>query len=161
MDYTGPVDGRVLLHGCFQEADRSRVVAMNLEGLRAALAESYHAQITALIEEIRTTSNILRQLFERAGAFFNRVPVVLDYLNIVLPCLSRTLRDITTFYEDRALAKDLRWRKMYHKMMAEAGNMPLLHRFSLYNHFLTVLVQLLVRYGAGCSMSRSAGLIVA
>jgi len=146
MDYTGAIDGR-LLQGCYQEAERSRVVALNLDGLRNAMAESYHAHIFALSEEIRTTSAILRDIADRSQVHFSRVPVVLDYLNVVLPCLSRSLRDITTFYEDIAVSKEIRWRRMYHKMTSEVGGIPLPQRFVLYNHFLTVLLQLLIRCG--------------
>lgn len=145
MDYTEPLDAGRLLHGCHQEAERSRVVAFNLEGLRNSLAENYHAHINALAEEVRNTSNILRDIVDRSNHFVSRVCLILDYLNVGLPCLSRSLRDITTFYEDRSIPKEMRWRKMYHKMTSEAEGLPLPQRFSLYNHYLTVLLQLLTR----------------
>jgi hypothetical protein len=75
-----------------------------------------------------------------------RVPVVLDYLNVVLPCLSRSLRDIQTHIDDKTLSREIRWRKLYNKMTEEAGGLPLPQRFVLYNHFLTMLKYLLTRY---------------
>jgi hypothetical protein len=134
-----------LLHGCCREAERAELVAFGLEGLRAALPESFHGHITALTEEIRTSSRLLRDLADRSQVHVSRVAVVLDYLNVVLPCLSRSLRDITSHYEDKALSREIRWRKMYNKMTEEAGGLQLPQRFVLYNHFLVLLRQLLTR----------------
>jgi hypothetical protein len=134
-----------LLQGCCREAERADIVCVNLVGLRNALPETYHGYLDALTGEMRMTSNILRDLVDRSQVHFSRVPIVLNYINIVLPCLSRTLRDITNYYEDRSLSKDVRWRKMYNKMTAEVGGLPLPQRFIIYNHFLTLLKQLLTK----------------
>jgi hypothetical protein len=75
-----------------------------------------------------------------------RVPFMTSYLNVLLPCLSRSLDDITAHYEDKTLSREIRWRKMYNKMTEEAGGLPLPQRFVLYNHFLSLLKQLLTRY---------------
>jgi hypothetical protein len=66
-------------------------------------------------------------------------------LEVLLPCLGRTLKDIVTYYEDKTLSREIRWRKMYNKMTEEAGGLPLPQRFVLYNHFLTLLKQLLTK----------------
>ncbi|KAL2168443.1 hypothetical protein VTG60DRAFT_7245 [Thermothelomyces hinnuleus] len=68
-----------------------------------------------------------------------------NYLSILLPCLSRTLKDIVTYYEEKTLSREIRWRKMYNKMTEEAGGLPLPQRFVLFNHFLSLLKQLLAR----------------
>lgn len=134
-----------LLSGCCLEAERADVVAFHLEGLRNALLEPAHPHLSVTIEEIRTSAQLLRELADNSQVHFTRVPVVLDYLNIILPCLSRSLRDITAHYEDTSLSKENRWRKMYHKMTEEAGGLLLPQRFLLYNHFLTLLRELLTR----------------
>ncbi|KAF5600136.1 hypothetical protein FPANT_2714 [Fusarium pseudoanthophilum] len=97
------------------------------------------------MEEVSISGQLLRELAEYSKVHFSRVPVVLDYLEILLPCLSRSLRDITTYYEDRTLTKENRWRKMYHSMTQEAGGLSLPQRFILYNRFLSLLRELLLR----------------
>ncbi|RSM14004.1 hypothetical protein CEP52_001580 [Fusarium oligoseptatum] len=137
--------GLHLLQGCLLEAQRADKVAFHLVGLRNSLPEAPHAHLVVTTEEIRISAQLLRELAEYSQTHFSRVPVVLDYLEIILPCLSRSLRDITTHYEDRTLTKENRWRKMYHSMTTEAGGLSLPQRFILYNHFLTLLRELLTR----------------
>lgn len=134
-----------LLRGCCREAERADVVAWGLDQLRAALPESFHGHLIALAEEIRGSGRLLRGLADRSQVHITRVPIVANYLNVVLPCLSQTLKDIVAHYEDKTLSREIRWRKMYNKMTEEAGGLPLPQRFVLYNHFLSLLKQLLTR----------------
>src|SRR5690606_18680169 len=103
-------------HACMREAERCELVGQGLEGLRNALPEKYHAHMAALGEEIRVSGRILRDLMGRSQTSFTRVPVILEYLNVILPCLSKTLYDIDGHIEDRSISKENRWRKMYNKM---------------------------------------------
>ncbi|KAL2758856.1 hypothetical protein ACRALDRAFT_2040926 [Sodiomyces alcalophilus JCM 7366] len=144
MVYTGQVDGH-LLRGCSIEADRADIIALYLEGLRNALPDHFHAHMTALIEEIHSSARALRDLVDHSHLHLARVPIMLSYLNIVLPCLSRTLRDVTAFYQDKTVSKEIRWRRMYNKMKDEVGGLPLPQRFLIYNHFLAMLKLLLTR----------------
>jgi hypothetical protein len=149
MAQLGPVNVPVethLLLGCCREAEQADVVALGLDQLRAALSESFHSHLIALAEEIRSSSRLLRGLADHSQMHITRVPFMTNYLNVLLPCLSRTLKDITTHYEDKTLSREIRWRKMYNKMTEEAAGLPLPQRFVLYNHFLSLLKQLLVRY---------------
>jgi hypothetical protein len=139
-----PVETHLLL-GCCREADRADVVAQGLDQLRAALAESFHSHLIALAGEIRGSSRLLRSLADRSQIHIARVPIMASYLNVVLPCLSRTLKDITAYYEDKTMHREIRWRKMYNKMTEQAGGLPLPQRFVLFNHFLSLLKQLLTR----------------
>lgn len=144
LTYTGHPDTR-LLQGCFWEAERCELVSYGLEGLRNALPEHYHAHMSVLAEEIRASGLVLRDLMDRTQAHVPRVPVLLEYLNIILPCLSKTLCDIDGYIEDRSVSKEIRWRKMYNKMTDEVGGIPLPQQFVLYNRFLVTLYQLLTR----------------
>ena len=147
--YTNNANGPIemhLLQGCCREAERADLVALGLDHLRAALPQAFHGHLAVLAEEIRGTSMLLRDLADRSQVHISRVPIVLNYLNVVLPCLCRTLRDITTHYEDKTLSREIRWRKMYNQMTEEAGGVPLPQRFVMYNHFLSLLKQLLTRY---------------
>ncbi|UNI14674.1 hypothetical protein JDV02_001278 [Purpureocillium takamizusanense] len=135
-----------LLRGCCVEAERSDAVALQLEGMRAALNEPSNPHLTALMEEIRTGSRALRELADLSQIHQDRVPLVLNPLNILLPCLQKSLMDITAHYEDRTKSKVNRWRNMYHTMTNEAGGLwSLPHRFMAYNQYLGSLRDLLTR----------------
>ncbi|KAL2178632.1 uncharacterized protein P884DRAFT_276534 [Thermothelomyces heterothallicus CBS 202.75] len=139
-----PVETHLLL-GCCREADQADIVARGLDQLRAALSESFHGHLIALAGEIRDSSRLLRSLADCSQVYITRVPFMTNYLSILLPCLSRTLKDIVTYYEEKTLTREIRWRKMYNKMTEEAGGLPLPQRFVLFNHFLSLLKQLLTR----------------
>jgi hypothetical protein len=148
MDYITNADAPIethLLLGCCREAERADLVALGLDQLRQMIPESFHGHMIALAEEIRCSSKLLRDLADRSQVHIARVPIVINYLNVVLPCLCRTLRDVTAYYEDKTLSREIRWRKMYNKMTEEAGGLPLPQRFVLYNHFLSLLRHLLTR----------------
>ncbi len=134
-----------LLIGCCREADRSNVVARGLDQLRAVLPESFHGHLIALAEEIRVSGRLMRSLADCSQMHMGRIPFMTNYLNVLLPCLSRSLDDIMRHYEDKTLSREIRWRKMYTKMTEEAGGLPLPQRFVLYNHFLMLLKLLLTR----------------
>ncbi len=140
-----PIDIR-LVHGCWKEAERADFVVASIESLRTVLDEKYHGHMLALMEEICSTSRLLRTLADLSRNHFNRVPTVVNYLGILLPCLCRTLRDITGYCEDRTLSRETRWRTLYHKMTTEANGLPLPQRFVLYNRFLVLLRELLLGY---------------
>ncbi|ESA43993.1 uncharacterized protein NCU09994 [Neurospora crassa OR74A] len=134
-----------LFQSCCHEAERAANVAVALEQLREALPESFHGHLIALAGGIWDSSRRLRDLANNSQSHTERVPLVLDYLNIILPCLCRTLNDIMGYYEDISLTREMRWRKMYNKMTQEAGGVPLPQRFVLYNNFLVMLGYLLNR----------------
>ncbi|CRK35286.1 hypothetical protein BN1708_016444 [Verticillium longisporum] len=144
MERAGQADVH-LLQGCCTKAERADIVAIRLEGLRLALPENFHPQMIAVIEETRGCARILRDLADRGHVHILRVPMTLNYLNLVLPCLSRTLRDMTMYYEDKTVRKEIRWRRMYNKMKDEVEGLPLPQRFVVYNHFLTMVRRLLTQ----------------
>ncbi|KAK5990524.1 hypothetical protein PT974_08793 [Cladobotryum mycophilum] len=134
-----------LLKGCCLEAERSDIVWYRLEGLYQALPEANRRYLRNLIDEVRTSSLTLRELADLSQVHQDRVPLVLDPLNTILPCMSRSLRDITTHYENTKLSKVNRWRTMFHEMTTEASGLQLPQRFVLYNNFLGSLRDLLSR----------------
>jgi len=152
---TLPVEAH-LLQGCCREAERAELTALSLDGLRMVLPESFHGHMIMVSEEIRNGSLLLRDLADRSQVHIARVPVVLDHLNVLLPCLSRSLRDIQTYIDDKTLSREIRWRKMYNEMTEETGGLPLPQRFGLYNHFLTMLKYLLTRYESPCCHAMSS-----
>ncbi|KYK56882.1 hypothetical protein DCS_03888 [Drechmeria coniospora] len=144
MDLTEPIELQ-LLRSCCVEAERSDLVWFQLEGLHIALSDISSPYLTALIEEIRVSSRALRELADLSQVHHDRVPLILNPLNSILPCLSRSLKDITAHYENRTMSKSNRWRTMYHAMTSEAGGLSLPGRFMAYNRYLNCLRELLVR----------------
>ncbi|KAH9429313.1 hypothetical protein MCOR02_010719 [Pyricularia oryzae] len=130
-----------LLGGCNREAQRAHLLADMLESLRQAVSESLHTHMVAVGIELRQTCRLLRELTERAHVHERRVPVALDYVQVLLPCLMRTLTDMWQYIEDKTMPRDTRWRKMYNDLTNEGG-MPLHQRFLTYNNFLYLLNQM-------------------
>ena len=141
-----PIDV-LLMHGCTREAERADTAALSLDGLRAVLPDQFHPHMRLVVDEIRAAARHLRALVNAAQStsFFDRVPLVLPYLNCVLACMCRSFADVERYCEDRSVSKDVRWRKMYHEMTDEAGGLPLPQRFMLYNDFVAQLENTLTR----------------
>ncbi|KAJ4394277.1 hypothetical protein N0V93_003494 [Gnomoniopsis smithogilvyi] len=138
-----PPQHQILL-GCSLEAERADRVAQGLDGLRNALNQHYHGHMVGVIEEIRQSSKLLRDLAARNG-HYSRTSTVATHLKVVLLDMSKTLQDITSYYQDKTISREDRWKKMYHELLKEAGGLPLPHRFLLYNNFLALLIPLLTR----------------
>ncbi|KAI0394774.1 hypothetical protein F5Y17DRAFT_457686 [Xylariaceae sp. FL0594] len=137
--------GPRLIAGCCYEAERASQVSICLAGLRNALSEHFHPHLSALIDSLQRTSILLRDIADRSQIHMFQLPVLIDYLNVILPCLCRSLRDIMRYYEDRTRDKEHRWRAMYHEMSNELRGTSLPARFILYNQFLELLVSMLMR----------------
>jgi hypothetical protein len=144
MEMVGPAEHH-LVGGCCLEAHRCDTVALLLEGLRNSLLDASAVHLSDIIDIIRLAACNLRELADLSQVYQDRIPIVLNHLNILLPCLSRTLRDITGYYEDTTMSKINRWRNMYHEMKEEGDGMSLGGRFVLYNYFLSSLRDVLLR----------------
>ncbi|KAI2628312.1 hypothetical protein GGS21DRAFT_545562 [Xylaria nigripes] len=137
--------GPRVLGGCCMEAERADRVGHCLQWLRNTLSEHLHPHLTAVIDQLQNTSQLLRDLADKSQLYLSQVPVTIDYLNVILPCLCRTLRDIMEYYEDQRLDKEHRWRTMYHNMSNELPGTTLPARFVMYNQFLNLLNMMLTR----------------
>ncbi|KAK9780940.1 hypothetical protein AB5N19_07416 [Seiridium cardinale] len=137
--------GSNLINGCCHEAERAERVAQGLEGLRLALSEKLHPHLSGLIEEIYNTCRNLRDLTDQSQVYMARVSVVTEYLNVILPCLAKTLIDIDAYYSDRTQSRERRWKLMYHEMTNELPGTTLPARFIMYNQFLNLLRLLLTK----------------
>ncbi|CAK7210508.1 hypothetical protein SCUCBS95973_000807 [Sporothrix curviconia] len=142
-----PNDGgrsMILIGGCYNEAMMANMVAGGLDNLRNSLAEPLKPHLAALSEEMRKCATVLVRILEQTRSHPGRVPVLLDYLDMVLPCFQKSILDIRGHYEDKTKTREIRWRTMYHKM-SEEGEMPLPQRFTLFHQFFLLLGQLLIR----------------
>lgn len=134
-----------LLSGCCHEAERATIVAGLLTGLRNSLPGPASSYLTSVVESIYTLSNLLRDVADKCQIHISRARVVMEYLTVLLPCLSRTLRDMTDHYNDTTVTKDVRCRRMYHDLSNELPGLTLPARFVLYTSFLMLLRDLIVR----------------
>lgn len=146
MDLVHNSLGSNLLNGCCHEAERAERVGQSLEGLRMALPEKLHSHLVGLIQELHETCRSLRDLTDQSQVHMARVPMVTEYLNIILPCLAKTLIDIEHHYSDKTISREKRWRKMYHELSNELPGTTLPARFIMYNQFLHLLQLLLIKY---------------
>ena len=117
------------LQGCWLEAARCDRVAIILLRLRNDLTLVFHEHITALLREVESTSRLLRDLYDLLFSIYrNRVGIVIYYLNVILPCLSRTLRDMMIYIDNGQLSFTAQWTLM-NERLGDQGGMPLVHRF--------------------------------
>lgn len=135
-----------ILGSCCQEAMGADFVASCLDNLCSTLPDQMRPHIIASSDGLRMCGRLLRDIVGHSNIHYTRVPLALDYLDMLLPCLHRTIGDIRKYYDDSSLSKDIRWRTMYHKMTDEAGGIPLPQRFALFNQYLVLLDQMLIRY---------------
>ncbi|KAJ8118936.1 hypothetical protein ONZ43_g3895 [Nemania bipapillata] len=135
--------GPRMIEGCCYEAERVDRVGSCLQQLRLAITEQLHSHLSAVIEQLQGTSRLLRGLADKSQVYLPHV--MIDYLNVILPCLSRSLRDIMGYYEDKSMNKEHRWRAMYHGMSKELQGTTLPARFVMYNQFLQQLDFMLTR----------------
>lgn len=114
--------------GCWWEAERCDRVATYLIRLRRDLNGEYDDEVTALLAGVESTSRILRDAHDLFPFYRPRVLLVLYYLHIVLPCLSRTLRDMMIYISHDELPPSRKWVLM-NERLSDQGGMPLASRF--------------------------------
>ncbi|PSS20120.1 hypothetical protein M430DRAFT_34496 [Amorphotheca resinae ATCC 22711] len=130
--------------GCWWEAERCDRVATYLIRLRRDLNGEYDDEVTALLAGVESTSRILRDAHDLFPFYRPRVLLVLYYLHIVLPCLSRTLRDMMIYISHDELPPSRKWVLM-NERLSDQGGMPLASRFVIYFDFLVQCIRLLTR----------------
>lgn len=101
--------------------------------------------ITAILRHVEQTSRLLRDLHDLFPIFRLRVPVVIYYLTVILPCLQKTLRDMLAFLMCDDWSIRMKWTLM-HERLNEQGGMTLALRFVMYVDFLVQCVRLLSRW---------------
>lgn len=133
-----------VLHGCWLEAARCDRVALILLRMRNDLMLPFHEHITALMRELELTSRLLRDLYDLLPMYKIRVHITLYYLNVILPCLAKTLRDMMIYIDNNQLSLPSQWTLM-NERLGDQGGIPLVHRFFLYNEFVVQVIRLLSR----------------
>jgi len=131
--------------GCWQEARRADKVAAILLALRTALPE-YYENISAVLKEVESASRLLRDLYDLFPIYRSRVPVVLYYLNVILPTFQKTMRDMLIYIDNGDLPARTQWTLMSQRL-SDQGGMTLAQRFVMYCEALVQTVRLLSRCG--------------
>ena len=115
------------LFGCWQEARRCDRAATELYRIRDTIELEFWEAVTFLLREVESTSRLLRDLHDLFPIYKARVPIVIHYLTIILPCLQKTLRDMM-IYIDNAIPAPTQWEYL-NERLSNQGGMGLTPRF--------------------------------
>lgn len=134
------------LLGCWREAQRADTVAAHLVRIRNTLEPEFSEQIAAVFKEIESSSGLFRDLYDLFPVYRSRVPIIVYYLNVILPSYCNTLQLMTTFINNDAISIRSQWVSIY-EHIGEQGGMTLITRFAMFVEFLVQIVRLLSRCG--------------
>lgn len=84
-----------VLPGAWREAQRADQVAVRLVRIRGALESDFYEHITAVLRGLESTSRLLRDLYDLFPIYRARVPMIVYYLDLVLPSLESTLKKMS------------------------------------------------------------------
>lgn len=83
------------LLGCWREAQRADKAVVQLLRIRTVLDLEFREHITAVLREIESSSRLLRDLYDLFPIYRSRVPIVIYYLDIILPSFERTIKNMS------------------------------------------------------------------
>lgn len=132
------------LLGCWYEARRADNVTTHLIRIRNALDIEYYESITALVAEIESSSRLLKDLYDLFSIYRSRVPILINYLNLLLPPISKTFRDMLVYLDNDSLPCQIQWILMVERL-GNRGGMTLAATFVMFVEFLVQMVRLLSR----------------
>jgi hypothetical protein len=133
------------LLACWREAERAFDIAAALHQIKNEVDILLVNEVAEVTRQIWLASKLLRDLFDLFPFYSERGHFLLDYLNIILPCLRRTLQDIRYHIGNYPTNSFERiWIDLDEDLQRQS-DVSLRERFTLYNNFLVQLVQLLSR----------------
>ncbi|KAH8652804.1 hypothetical protein BGZ60DRAFT_533663 [Tricladium varicosporioides] len=135
---------RMELFGCWQEAKRADKIAALLLTLRTDLEGLYYDDITNLFRQAECSSRLLRDLFDIFPIYQSRVPLIRYYLHVILPTMSKTMRDMCIYIDNEDLPKRRQWTLMEERL-GDQADMTLVERFIMYCEALVQIIRLLSR----------------
>lgn len=83
------------LLGAWREAQRADKAAIQLLRIRTELQLEFYDNITAVLREMESTSRLLRDLYDLFPIYRSRVPIIVYYLDIILPSFERTIKNMS------------------------------------------------------------------
>jgi len=87
------------LLGCWREARRADMVAAGLLRCRNILDLEFYDQISAVLREVESSSRLLRDLYDLFPIYRSRVPIVIYSLNLLLPSICKSMKEMTLYLE--------------------------------------------------------------
>ncbi|PMD29368.1 hypothetical protein L207DRAFT_445552 [Hyaloscypha variabilis F] len=133
------------LLGCWREAQRADKVSEGLLRIRANLDQEFHDEITAVLREVESVSRLLRDVYDLFPIYRSRIPIVVYYLNVLLPPIQRTIKEMSLYLEHENLPARAQWTLMSDRL-SHQGGMSLGARFVMFVGFLVQTVRLLSRH---------------
>jgi hypothetical protein len=131
---------------CWLEADRADDIAAALYGIQRRANAQIERDIRDVRRQIQDSSRLLRDLFDLVPFYSRRLPYVLDLLQVVQPCIARSLDDIRYHVRNnREYTRERIWHNIRDDFRNQHPNVTLRDRFVLYNEFWIQLIQLLSR----------------
>lgn len=97
------------LLGCWREAQRADKISAHLLHVRNLIGLEFYDNISALLREIESSSRLLRDLYDLFPIYKSRVPIILYYLNVILPSLCKTLHEMVIYIDNDGLPPKARW----------------------------------------------------
>jgi hypothetical protein len=134
------------LLGCWREAQRADKISAHLLRIRNLVGLEFYDHISAVLREIESSSRLLRDLYDLFPIYRSRVPIILYYLNVILPSLCKTLQEMMVYIDNDVLPPKARWTLM-NERLRDHGGMSLAARFVMFVDLLIQLVRLLSKYG--------------
>jgi len=131
--------------GCWREAERADLVSMQLTRLKDLLGLELYDHISTVLREVDNISRLLRDLYDLFPIYRSRFPLVEYYLDIVLPSVQRTFKDMMIYVDNEGLPPRTQWLMMIDRMN-DLAHLTLASRLVVYSDFLIQLITLLSRY---------------
>lgn len=140
-------DGR-MDEGCWHEARRADKVSGLLLLLRTKNElDDHYDRMTILLRDVELSSRLLRDLYDLFAIYRSRIPYIYYYLNVILPSMSKTMRDMMTYIDNDELPTRSQWTLMGERW-PDVTEMGLSNRFQMYCEALVQIIRLLSRYEA-------------
>ncbi|KAH7330177.1 hypothetical protein BKA65DRAFT_565289 [Rhexocercosporidium sp. MPI-PUGE-AT-0058] len=117
-----------VLLGAWREALRADKAVVELLRIRRELELEFYDHITAVLREIESTSRLLRDLYDLFPIYRSRVPIIIYYLDIILPSLERTIKNMMVYIDNDAFPARTQWTLMVERL-GDQGGMSLPTRF--------------------------------
>ncbi|KAL5313913.1 hypothetical protein ACEPPN_018336 [Leptodophora sp. 'Broadleaf-Isolate-01'] len=120
-----------VLLGAWREALRADKAVVQLLRIRTVLDLEFYDHITAVLREIESASRLLRDLYDLFPIYRSRVPIIIYYLDIILPSLERTIKNMMAYIDNDAFPARTQWTLMVERL-GDQGGMSLPTRFVIY-----------------------------
>ncbi|KAG4440300.1 hypothetical protein IFR05_004207 [Cadophora sp. M221] len=125
-----------VLLGAWREALRADKAVVHLLRIRTVLDLEFYDHITAVLREIESASRLLRDLYDLFPIYRSRVPIIVYYLDIILPSLERTIKNMMVYIDNDVFPARTQWTLMVERL-GDQGGMSLPTRFVMYVDLLT------------------------